>query len=95
MRRSRAAATCPATMAEARALLDEVRQRGAARVVDTLLPGIVGFCAPVFDADGHIALGIVALGPTGTFDSAWGGAVDKPLRARGDTAFKRPGVARG
>jgi len=71
----------PASMAQARALLDEVRQRGVARVVDTLLPGIVGFCAPVFDADGHIALGIVALGPTGTFDASWGGAVDKPLRA--------------
>jgi DNA-binding IclR family transcriptional regulator len=71
----------PATLAEARELLDDVRQRGVARVVDTLLPGIVGFCAPVFDADGHIALGIVALGPTGTFDPAWGGAVERPLRA--------------
>lgn len=71
----------PTSMAQARELLDEVRQRGAARVVDTLLPGIVGFCVPVFDADGHIALGIVALGPNGTFDPAWGGAVDKPLRA--------------
>jgi DNA-binding IclR family transcriptional regulator len=71
----------PGTLAEARALLDEVRQRGAARVVDTLLPGIVGFCAPVFDSDGHIVLGLVALGPSGTFDPAWGGAVDRPLRA--------------
>ena len=74
-------ADVPVTLAEARALLDEVRQRGAARVVDTLLPGIVGFCAPVFDSDGHIVLGIVALGPTGTFDPAWGGAVEGPLRA--------------
>ena len=71
----------PATMADARALLDDVKHRGVARVVDTLLPGIVGFCAPVFDSDGHIALGIVALGPTGTFDATWGGGVDKPLRA--------------
>jgi DNA-binding IclR family transcriptional regulator len=71
----------PATLSDARAMLDEVRQRGAARVVDTLLPGIVGFCVPVFDSDGHIALGIVALGPTGTFDPAWNGAVDVPLRA--------------
>ena len=71
----------PATLAQARAMLDEVRQRGVARVVDTLLPGIVGLCAPVFDSDGHIALGVVALGPTGTFDPAWGGAVDRPLRA--------------
>ena len=71
----------PASLSEARAMLDDVRRRGAARVVDTLLPGIVGFCVPVFDSDGHIALGIVALGPTGTFDPEWDGAVDRPLRA--------------
>jgi DNA-binding IclR family transcriptional regulator len=71
----------PATLAQARTMLEEVRKRGAARVVDTLLPGIVGFCAPVFDSDGHIALGMVALGPTGTFDPEWNGAVDVPLRA--------------
>ncbi|KQT12433.1 IclR family transcriptional regulator [Ramlibacter sp. Leaf400] len=70
----------PATLTQARALLDEVRERGAARVVDVLLPGIVGFCVPVFDADGHMVLGIVALGPTGTFDPAWDGAVHGPLR---------------
>jgi DNA-binding IclR family transcriptional regulator len=71
----------PGTLAEVRALLDGVRQRGASRVVDTLLPGIVGFCVPVFDSDGHIVLGMVALGPAGSFDAQWGGAVDKPLRA--------------
>ncbi|MBA3773753.1 MAG: IclR family transcriptional regulator [Ramlibacter sp.] len=71
----------PGSLAQARAMLDEVRRRGSARVVDTLLPGIIGFCVPVFDSDGHIALGIVALGPTGTFDPEWGGAVDRPLRA--------------
>ena len=71
----------PTTMAQARQLLDEVRERGAARVVDTLLPGIVGFCAPVFDSDGHIALGIVAVGSMATFDPEWQGAVDQPLRS--------------
>ena len=71
----------PSTLAAARQMLDEVRQRGAARVIDTLLPGIVGFCAPVFDSDGHIALGIVAVGSMATFDHEWKGAVDKPLRA--------------
>jgi DNA-binding IclR family transcriptional regulator len=71
----------PNTLAEVRALLDEVRRRGASRVVDTLLPGIVGFCVPVFDSDGHIALGVVALGPAGSFDAEWGGAVEQPLRA--------------
>jgi DNA-binding IclR family transcriptional regulator len=71
----------PIAMADVRALLDQVRQRGASRVVDTLLPGIVGFCVPVFDSDGHVALGMVALGPAGSFDAEWGGAVEKPLRA--------------
>jgi DNA-binding IclR family transcriptional regulator len=70
----------PTTLADVRALLDEVRRRGSARVVDTLLPGIVGFCVPVFDSDGHMALGMVALGPAGIFDPVWGGAVEKPLR---------------
>jgi DNA-binding IclR family transcriptional regulator len=71
----------PTTLAEVRALLDAVRQRGAARVVDTLLPGIVGFCARRGVTVGLTALGVVTLGPTGTFDGAWGGAVDGPLRA--------------
>ena len=70
----------PRTQAEVNTLLAEVRTRGVARVVDTLLPGIVGFCAPVFDADGHMALGIVTLGSIATFDPEWGGAVEQPLR---------------
>lgn len=70
----------PSSMAGVRAMLDEVRGRGMARVVDTLLPGIVGFCAPVFDSDGHMVLGIVTLGPAGIFDAEWGGAVEAPLR---------------
>ncbi len=69
----------PKTMAEVTVVLDEVRQRGLARVVDTLLPGVAGFCAPVFDADGHLALGMVALGSLATFDPAWDGAVATPL----------------
>ena len=84
----------PTTPAGARALLAEVRQRGAARAVDTLLPGIAGFCVPVFDADGHVALGMIAMGPAGTFDAEWGGAVDRPLRAAAmqlssDLGFRR------
>ncbi|MET0311906.1 MAG: IclR family transcriptional regulator [Burkholderiaceae bacterium] len=71
----------PSTMAEVKTMLDDVRRRGMARVVDTLLPGIVGFCAPVFDSDAHMVLGIVSLGSPSTFDGEWGGAVEKPLRA--------------
>ncbi|WP_092130400.1 IclR family transcriptional regulator [Polaromonas sp. YR568] len=71
----------PASMAELTALLDEVRLRGMARAVNTLLPGVAGFCAPVFDADGHLALGMVALGSLATFDPEWDGTVARPLAA--------------
>ncbi len=36
----------PATLDQAQDVLADVRERGMARVVDTLLPGIVAFCAP-------------------------------------------------
>ena len=71
----------PATLDQAQDVLADVRERGMARVVDTLLPGIVAFCAPVFDAGGHLALGITALGSVATFDPEWGGAIEVPLRA--------------
>jgi DNA-binding IclR family transcriptional regulator len=71
----------PTTMAGVADVLEEVRRRGMARAVNTLLPGVAGFCAPVFDADGHLALGMVALGSLATFDAAWDGAVARPLAA--------------
>lgn len=71
----------PRTQAELKQLLQEVRERGMARVVDTLLPGIAGFCVPVFDFDGHLMLGIVAMGSMASFDTGWHGAVAAPLRA--------------
>ena len=60
----------PTSMPEVQRLLGEVRGHG-----------IVGFCAPVFDSDGHMVLGMVALGSAATFDTAWDGAVATPLRA--------------
>lgn len=71
----------PASMADVTARLEEVRQQGLARAVNTLLPGVGGFCAPVFDADGHLVLAMVALGSLSTFDPAWNGAVAVPLKA--------------
>ena len=71
----------PANMTEVIKLLDEARQHGVARVVNTLLPGVGGFCAPVFDADGHMVLGMVALGSLSTFDADWAGKVATPLKA--------------
>lgn len=71
----------PLTQKDLRAMLAEVRTQGTARVVDTLLPGIVAFCTPVFDSSGHIVMGITTLGSVATFDPAYGGAIDAPLRA--------------
>jgi DNA-binding IclR family transcriptional regulator len=72
-------ADLPANDAQAQELLTEVRRHGLGRVVNTLLPGVAGLCAPVFDADGHMVLGILSLGSASAFDAAWDGAVAKPL----------------
>lgn len=60
-----------------------VRARGAGVVEGDLLPGISALCHPVFDADGHLALGLVSLGPSAVFDVAAGSAID---RATGEAA---------
>ncbi len=69
----------PTDAAALQALLDETRAQGLGRVVNVLLPGISGFCAPVFDADGHLALGVLRLGSTAQFDTAWDGPVASGL----------------
>ena len=74
-------ADLPGSLQAVNALLDEARQHGAARVVNTLLPGVGGFCAPVFDADGHMVLGMVALGSMVSFDAGYDGRVAVPLKA--------------
>ncbi len=71
----------PTTMAAAHALLEDTRAKGIGRVCDSLLPGIAGFCAPVFDASGHVALGLVSLGSVASFDSTWNGAVARALKS--------------
>lgn len=64
----------PMDQAAVDAMLTEVRRRGMARVVHGMVPGIGGFCAPVFDAQGRLALGLVVLGPATTLDTRWDGA---------------------
>ena len=76
-----AGADLPVSRPQVTPLLAEVRQHGLARVVGSLLPGVGGFCAPVFDADGHLVMGMVALGSLARFDVAWDGPVAVPLTA--------------
>lgn len=61
-------------------LLAETRKHGLSRTRGQPIPGIDAMCAPVFDAQGHIALAILAMGPTSTFDSNWDGVVAKALK---------------
>ncbi len=70
----------PTTMVAVQALLKQTRDKGLGRVSDTLLPGIAGFCAPVFDASSHMVLGLVSLGSTASFDASWDGVIAKALR---------------
>lgn len=70
----------PTTTTQLQALLSETRSQGLGRVANVLLPGISGFCAPVFDADGHLALGVVSLGSSATFSTEWAGPIAQALR---------------
>ena len=71
----------PRTPHAVQALMDEARQHGMARVVHSLLPGVGGFCAPVFDAQGHLALGLVVLGSVATLDTDWDSETARALSA--------------
>ncbi|WP_090863601.1 IclR family transcriptional regulator [Paraburkholderia diazotrophica] len=75
-----ATANTPTTPEDVERVLEDVRAHGAARVEGMLLPTIHAFCTPVFDSNGDLALGLIALGHEGAFDIAWGGAVDTALR---------------
>ena len=70
----------PTNARELQAMVRETREQGLGRVKNVLLPGIAGFCAPVFDADGHLALGVVSLGSSASFDTDWNGAVAVAMR---------------
>lgn len=62
------------------AALAETRKHGLSRSLGQPIPGIDALCAPVFDSAGHLVLGILAMGPSASFDSSWDGAVATPLR---------------
>ena len=70
----------PQTLQEVQTILEETRAQGLGRVVHSLLPGVGGFCAPVFDAQGRLALGLVVLGSVATLDTEWSGAPAHALR---------------
>jgi len=69
------------TRAQVEDAITETRRHGLSRTIGQPIPGINAFCAPVFDAAGHLVLGITAMGPEATFDNEWNGKIASPLRA--------------
>lgn len=62
------------------ALVAETREHGLSRTLGHPIPGIDALCAPVFDAAGHLVLGLLVMGTAAAFDSAWDGRVAEALR---------------
>ena len=81
----------PTTRQTLESLLAETRKHGLSRTRGQPIPGIDALCAPVFDAEGHIVVGILAMGPTATFDSNWDGVVAKALKRCAAEVSKRIG----
>ncbi len=79
-RSERSGGVVNATPAQVENAIAETRRHGLSRTIGQPIPGINAFCAPVFDAAGHLVLGITAMGPEATFDSGWDGRVAGPLR---------------
>jgi DNA-binding IclR family transcriptional regulator len=71
----------PRTADDVERVLADVRAHAGARVEGMLLPTIHAFCMPVFDAEGALALGLIALGHEGAFDIRWDGEIAVELRA--------------
>lgn len=71
--------------------LAETRKHGLSRTLGQPIPGIDALCAPVFDSEGHIVLGILVMGTSATFDSNWDGAIAKALHQCAQEVSRRIG----
>ncbi len=79
-RSERSGGVVTVTAAQVETAITETRRHGLSRTIGQPIPGINAFCAPVFDAAGHLVLGITAMGPEATFDSTWDGKIARPLK---------------
>lgn len=75
--------------------LAQVRALGIARAVGAPLPGINAISAPVFDAQGGVALVLTAVGPAGAFDPAPDGAIARAVKSAALEVSRRIGYAGG
>lgn len=72
--------------------LRDVRRHGLARAVGKPIPGINAISAPIFDVDGRVVLALTALGPSGTFDAAWTGALARAVSGAADAVSRGLGA---
>lgn len=75
--------------------LAQVRAIGIARAVGAPLPGINAISAPVFDAQGGVALVLTAVGPAGAFDPAPDGPIARAVKSAALEVSRRIGYAGG
>ena len=61
--------------------LHEIRGHGISRANGSLIPGINGFSAPVFDHSGNMVAAITSLGTIGHFDMAWDSQLAVSIKA--------------
>lgn len=76
---------------EVQALLADIRARGMGRGLSVPQPGVNTLCAPVFGADGQIALVMALIGPQGVFDAEIDGPAGRLLRQHAAQASQRLG----
>ena len=72
-------------------MLEEIRQQGLSRATGSLIPGINGFSAPVFDHTGNMVAAITSLGTIGDFDNDWHCAAANAMRESARELSKRLG----
>ncbi|QDD63176.1 IclR family transcriptional regulator [Herbaspirillum seropedicae] len=61
--------------------LEAIRQRGLERAIDAPSPGVSSLCMPLLDQDQVLSLLLTVIGPSGSIDTGWRGAVARELRA--------------
>ncbi len=93
-RRVTAGTSVPLDAPEIQRLLHEIRACGMGRGVSTPLPGVNTLCAPVFGADGRIALAITLIGPQGVFDAEIDGPAGRLLHEHATRVSERLGYVR-
>jgi DNA-binding IclR family transcriptional regulator len=85
----------PASGDELARIVEQTRRHGLARATGDMVPGVSGLAAPVFDCNGALVLGLVALGYAGTFDATWDGPNAAALREGATRLSARLGYAGG